>query len=100
MKILAGEPAGKAAKIAKSLGLGCMVCTSRKQHLAGKRHLDFDFTAVDNGAFGCFKSGKPFNSELFLMNVDRVNKLNLSPLFIVCPDIVAGGLKSLDFSMS
>ena len=100
MKILAGNPSGKAAVIAKSLGLGCMICTSRPQHLASKRYLDFDFTAVDNGAFGCYKSGKPFNNSLFLENVERVNKFDLKPLFIVCPDIVAGGLKSLDFSMS
>jgi hypothetical protein len=100
VKILAGNPSGKAAKIAQSLGLGCMICTSREQHLASKRYLDFNFTAVDNGAFGCHKSGKPFNTELFLKNVERVNKINLNPLFIVCPDIVAGGLKSLDFSMS
>ena len=100
MKILAGEPTGKNAKIAISLNVGCMICTSRKQHLAGERHRKFNYTAVDNGAFGCFKSGKPFNDLLFLENVKRINQLNLKPLFIVCPDIVAGGLESLEFSLS
>lgn len=100
MKILAGEPTGQNAKKAIALGVGAMVCTSRVQHLAGNRHKKFNFTAVDNGAFGCFKSGKPFNDDLFLRNVEKVNKIGLEPLFIVCPDIVAGGLRSLDFSMS
>ncbi len=34
------------------------------------------------------------------MNVDKVNEINLKPLFIVCPDIVAGGVDSLEFSLS
>lgn len=100
MKILAGDPNGKAAIKAIDLGLGCMICTSRKQHLASPRYHKFEFTAVDNGAFSCYKNNKPFNDELFLMNVERVNKIGLKPLFIVCPDIVAGGVSSLDFSLS
>jgi len=100
MKILAGNPTGKAKAKAISLGLGCMVCTSRPQHLASKSLVDFPFTAVDNGAFANFSKGEPFNDNLFLKNVDRVNKHSLKPLFIVCPDIVAGGLKSIDFSVS
>ncbi len=100
MKILAGEPNGAAAKIAKSLNVGCMITTCTKKNQAGPRHKDFLFTAIDNGAFGCWKSGREFNGELFLDNVTRSNKLELNPLFVVCPDIVAGGLESLKFSLS
>lgn len=97
MILLAGNPEGKKAKIAKDLGLGCMVCTSRPKHLAGPRHGTFPYLAVDNGAFGCWKSGNQFNGALFLENVRRAKRFN--PLFVVCPDIVCGGIASLDFSL-
>ena len=32
--------------------------------------------------------------------MEKINLLGIKPLFIVCPDIVAGGLESLEFSLS
>jgi len=54
---------------------------------------------LDNGAFGDFKSGRPFDSEAFKWNVLSARDLSPSPDFIVCPDIVGGGTASLEFSL-
>jgi hypothetical protein len=55
--------------------------------------------SVDNGAFHAWANNKPFNEAAFLKTLDRVDSLSRKPEFVVCPDIVAGGLKSLEFSM-
>lgn len=54
--------------------------------------------ALDNGAFKDQGSGLPFDGEAFLRHVEQVAPL--SPDFIVLPDIVAGGLASLELSLS
>lgn len=53
--------------------------------------------AADNGAWGAFQKGEPFNEKRFQQHVERCGALSD---FVVIPDIVAGGLKSLDFSVS
>jgi hypothetical protein len=53
--------------------------------------------AIDNGAWGCYQQGVPFRDKPFM---DLVEKSGESADFVVIPDIVAGGMKSLDFSMS
>ncbi|WP_176329097.1 hypothetical protein [Burkholderia vietnamiensis] len=52
--------------------------------------------AIDNGAWTAFQQGKPFDEYAFL-NV--VEKLGEGADWIVLPDIVAGGLASLDYSL-
>lgn len=53
--------------------------------------------AVDNGAWGCFQKNKPFNDAAFSSVVDRWGE---GADWIVAPDIVAGGLASLEKSRS
>lgn len=60
------------------------------------RHEGFPY-AIDNGAWTAHQQGKPFNEAAFLKVVD---KLGAGADWIAVPDIVAGGLKSLEFSMS
>lgn len=97
MIILAGEPCGENAKRAMELGCGCMIpCTPTK--LPGPRHRKFQALALDNGAFSCYANGRLFDGDLFKRSVDRVNHHKLNLMFVVCPDKVAGGLDSLDFS--
>lgn len=55
---------------------------------------------VDNGAFGAWNSGKPWDESAFLRRVDSTVAKGRDPYLSVAPDIVAGGLKSLDFSVS
>lgn len=57
------------------------------------------FWALDNGAYSVWKNNLPFPSELFLKTLNKIPS-NKPPNFIVCPDIVAAGKKSLNFSLS
>jgi len=103
MKILVGTPAGKGAKIAKSLDMGYMITCSTSGGYDLKpteRVLEFPYCALDNGAYGNYIKGDPFDGDRFLRFVDRINERNLNPLFVVCPDLVAQGTASLAFSMS
>lgn len=56
--------------------------------------------AVDNGAYYCWTRKMQWDEEKFRKMLDRVEAFDRCPDFGVAPDIVAGGLKSLDFSMS
>lgn len=56
--------------------------------------------AVDNGAYYCWTRKKPWDERLFLKMLDRVDSFARRPDFGCAPDIVAGGLKSLEFTMS
>jgi len=53
--------------------------------------------ALDNGAWGCFQRGVDFDAEAFERLLDW---LGHDADWIVVPDIVEGGLKSLRFSLS
>lgn len=52
---------------------------------------------IDNDAWRAYKNGTPFNAERFRSLVDKYGAL---ADFIILPDIVAGGSKSLEFSLS
>lgn len=54
---------------------------------------------LDNGAFHSWKNDEPFDSAGFRDALWKVEKSCSSPDFIVTPDIVAGGLESLQFSL-
>lgn len=59
--------------------------------------------AVDNGAWGAFRSGGSFDADAFWRVLDRWGRVRESirePDWIVCPDIVAGGLASLELSLA
>ncbi|MDR8093104.1 hypothetical protein KPB05_37240 [Burkholderia gladioli] len=52
--------------------------------------------ALDNGAWTAFQQGRPFDEDSFMRAVDRVGE---HADWIVLPDIVEGGLASLDYSL-
>ena len=54
-------------------------------------------SAIDNGAWWAFQQQKPFREKPFM---DLVEQHGASANFVVVPDIVAGGMKSLEFSLS
>ncbi len=56
--------------------------------------------ALDNYAFACWKNNKPWDAEAFKRGVEQCQKRKIVPEFVVVPDIVAGGMKSLEFSLS
>ncbi len=52
--------------------------------------------ALDNGAWTAYNSGVPFRADRFRLLLDR---LGAGADWVVVPDIVAGGLESLAFSL-
>ena len=52
--------------------------------------------ALDNGAWSAFVQQEPFDEDAFLIAVDRLGE---GADWIVLPDIVAGGLESLDYTL-
>lgn len=55
---------------------------------------------LDNYAFALWKNNRPWDADGFRRGVDLCVKRKLKPEFVVVPDIVAGGLKSLEFSLA
>src|SRR5215471_11291594 len=56
--------------------------------------------AYDNGAFRDWQARRPFHAGIFRDDMHRIADSGILPDFIVCPDIVAGGLESLSFSLA
>jgi hypothetical protein len=52
---------------------------------------------IDNGAWGAFKQARPFDDKAF---IDLIESAGSQADFVIMPDIVAGGMESLKFSMS
>jgi hypothetical protein len=55
---------------------------------------------VDNGAFSAWRKGTRWDEAKFLRRVDAALTTGQTPVLSITPDIVAGGLRSLDFSVS
>jgi len=73
-------------------GWGRMWIDERPRLYAGERW------GFDNGAFGWWVSGQTFNETLFLRRLERAYSVGV-PYLAVVPDIVAGGERSLEFSL-
>lgn len=59
----------------------------------------FENIVGDNGAWADFQAGRPFDEDAFERFLDWLGGQPVVPRWIVLPDIVAGGLKSLDLSV-
>lgn len=61
---------------------------------------DFTFDSahrlLDNGAFRAWRAGKPFDVEAFTSALEIARPI--APDFVVAPDVVAGGVASLEVS--
>lgn len=53
----------------------------------------------DNGAFVAFRRGEAFSASVFHRRLDRALSVASEPWIAIAPDIVAGGLRSLEFSV-
>jgi len=98
MKIYTGNSFGKDLEKVIELEMGIMICTSTG--FPASKDFKNTFCAMDNGAFGCYQKGYPFQADLFRDNIKHCHKLGIPLDFIACPDVVAGGKRSLDFSYS
>jgi hypothetical protein len=94
MKVYVGQTRGKRwlRKLAEH-GFGEMTC---RPALMPKR-LPF---ALDNGAYSDWTNHRDFDEGAFIEHVELVMMAGFRPDFVVLPDIVAGGLESLRFSLS
>lgn len=98
LTIYAGNPDGAAVDEAKSLGMGVMVASSDKPRTSKAwRSMP---CALDNGAFRCWQRGYPFQPRAFRAQLESCYRNGIDLDFIVCPDIVAGGIRSLAYSLS
>lgn len=59
----------------------------------------FERWGFDNAAFGAFLRGMPFPEDAFCRRLDVAMECPIDPYMAVCPDIVCGGMRSLEFSV-
>ncbi|WP_051276524.1 hypothetical protein [Desulfovirgula thermocuniculi] len=78
--------------VAASLGWGRMFLLKPPRPYPGEPW------GFDNGAFRCYLRGEPFDRDGFLRRLERAYAAG-RPYLAVAPDIVAGGLESLEFSL-
>lgn len=96
MKVYAGG-VGKLAYIDHMLQNRIGMCIPANQWRYPKRRMPW---FLDNGAYSAFTQGTEFDSRKFLAALEKIESCWQGPDFIVCPDIVAAGMKSLHFSLS
>lgn len=95
---LTGEVGNKKiVELVKKLGWSRMFTTRVYPPFKGEKW------GVDNGAFGDWRKGRAFNHDRFMRHLEKA--LNNAekyhyPYLAVLPDIVGGGLKSLELSIS
>lgn len=103
MKIYTGTIAGEKINKIEQYGLGIMISPSptfepRKQWLYDDKRKRTIFFAFDNGAYMSYTRGYPFMEKFFWQTLEKCYTLGIDLDFIVCPDIVAKGLYSLEYS--
>jgi hypothetical protein len=97
MKIYTGMTTGSKLEKIKELNMGIMISSS--PFASPTKDMGDVYCALDNGAFVCYGKGYPFQDDIFINIMKKCYSLGINLDFIVCPDIVCGGLKSLRFSM-
>tara|TARA_Y100000296_G_C5096314_1_gene217554 strand:- start:198 stop:836 length:639 start_codon:yes stop_codon:yes gene_type:complete len=97
MVIYTGNAYGTDLEEVKARSMGIMACTG-PGFKPSKQWRGLP-CALDNGAFMAWKRGFPFPAEAFRASIRGAYSAGLELDFIVCPDIVAGGCDSLDFSI-
>lgn len=97
MFIYTGQTTNKKLEKIKYYGMGICITSSP----SGTPAKDYGQVPcfLDNGAFSCWLKGYPFQKEVFLKTLNSAYSKGIKLDFIVCPDIVTQGKKSLKFSM-
>ena len=95
MRIFTGDSSGKKTlKVLKENDIGRFFIRGPRQLYEGEQW------GFDNGAFGWWKEGKPFDEKKFMERLEKCHSnLPYPPYLAVLPDIVAGGDESWMFSM-
>lgn len=94
MKVYVGQARGKELiDVLKALGWGEM--TQPKELPARRRPF-----ALDNYAYASYAANKPWSEPAFIAALEYCVNRKTFPDFVVAPDIVMGGWKSLEFSLA
>ena len=95
MQIYTGTCKGSKAKLEAIASHGLGMCVSSECEKSYKGFPIF----IDNGAYEAFRRGMPWSEARFYKLLDRCWDCGIICDFIVCPDIMCAGLKSLEHSM-
>ena len=93
MKIFVADGNNRIRNICTQYGIG--ILSSPSYFRVPPQNLNY---ILDNGAFSAWKNNQPWNEELFYTIIHRLIIEEIIPYFVVIPDIVCGGLKSLEQS--
>lgn len=93
MKVYVGQTRAREL-IAELNGLGWGEMTQPKEVPARRRPW-----ALDNAAFIAWKAHRPWDADAFCRAVETAAGGKVKPDFVVCPDIVEGGWRSLGHSL-
>lgn len=81
----------------RKYNLGMMISTSSSTWVRGWFD-DFPL-ALDNGAYPAWRKAEAFPERDFLNTLDASIRCGLTFDFVICPDKVAAGIESLEFSL-
>src|ERR1700757_2062684 len=96
MRVLVGDTRSlKNIRFLQAHGWGRMFAADRSLPI-----FPYEPWGFDNGAFSAWTNGQSFPEEVFLRRLGGALKASSDPIVAVCPDIVAGGMKSLEFSLN
>ena len=93
VKTYFGAPQKALGELLALVGIGACVSPTTKKHFDS-----YAFYFLDNGAFRCWKKGVPFDEKVFFDLIDLSLKAKKQADFLVLPDKVGEGRKSLEFS--
>lgn len=95
MIVYVGAGSGPLRDRVIAAGHGQIVSASHWQRVRGR-------WVFDNGAFFCWKHGLPFDAHRFVSCLKKIDDLEPAqrPEWCVVPDLVAGGMDSLDVSIA
>ena len=96
MKIYTGNADGVKLEQVRKLDMGIMIAATPRSI---SRRYSQVACALDNGAYQCWRRGFPFQADRFRRTLTSAYTAGLRLDFVVAPDIVAGGLRSLEFSL-
>jgi len=88
-----GAPQKALGELLAQVGIGACVSPATKKHFDS-----YLFYFLDNGAFGCWIRGEEFDTAPFLSLVEKSLKAQKKADFLVLPDLIGRGKKSLEFS--
>jgi len=95
IKTYFGSPGKKLGELLAKAGIGVCVSPTTKKHFDS-----YAFYFIDNGAFRCWKRGEKFREKPFFNLIELSLKAEKKADFLVLPDLIGEGARSLEFSSS